>query len=112
MDNRDKFFISALFLVSMLLNIALHTAEAGPYVEVGAGKNFHAFGHTEGLEWDDADAVGAHIAAGYTFHHNNKWSTSIHWTHVSQWNAGWPVNNKGESTVDHVGVKVRYELWR
>ena len=102
-----------LILVLCIVTILLMArAEAGPYVELGAGKNFNAFGHSPGLAWDDADAVGAHIAAGYTFHHNSKWSTSLHWTHTSQWTAGWPVNGDPESTVDHIGVKVRYELWR
>lgn len=112
MNLDDKLMMVLFFCFTWLMIAFTHTAEAGPYVELGAGKNLNAFGHSYGLAWDDADAIGAHIAAGYTFHHNSKWSTSIHWTHTSQWNAGWPVNTASESTVDHIGVKVRYELWR
>ena len=112
MNTTKRDIIVAAIVILALFGI-MKGAEAGPYGELGAGKNANVFGHSPGLAWDDADgAIGAHIAAGYTFHHTDQWSTSIHWTHVSHWNAGWPIDHRAESTVDHIGVKVRYELWR
>jgi hypothetical protein len=82
-------------------------AKAGPYVEVGVGNNTNLSGCSEC--WNDGGGTGALLGMGYIHHVSPEVSLVVHWTHFSQWEIGAPFNNKDESSIDHLGLKVVYE---
>jgi hypothetical protein len=105
----NKWWYIILFLLYSLVigQILGQQAHAEPYIEVGLGHNTNLTGCT-GC-WNDGGGVGALLSIGYT-HQINNISASIHWTHLSQLDIGPPFNNEDESSVDFIGVSVRF-VW-
>ena len=93
--------------VALIMLLVSAKTIAGPYVEVGLGKNTNLTACS--LCWDDNGGVGALLGAGYIWQHNKHLSSVLHWTHLSHLDIGPPFNDKQESVVDHVGFKLVYE---
>lgn len=73
------------------------------YFELGAGKNQTTFGNSD--KWEDGDGTGGYFSFRY--------ETNIgvcHWVHLSQWDIGPPFNDKQESSVNHYGCALRWEI--
>ena len=83
------------------------TVEAGTFsLEIGAGFNTNIGGAA--IPWDDGGGLGGYGRLAYEHDLGN--STVIyHWIHLSQWNVGAPFNDKQESSVDHLGIALRWE---
>jgi hypothetical protein len=97
-------------LVIIVLHAIANTAAADDYIylEIGLGNNTNITGAS--IEWDDAGATGAWLSLGYREEYGN-WYSAVHWTHVSQYEAGPPWNDDDESSLDHFGVKFGY-MWK
>jgi hypothetical protein len=93
------------FRLALLVLLLSGNASAGSYVELGTGFNTNPWGCT--VCWDDAGAgpLGAYLRVGHEWKY-----IGVHWMHISQWNKGWPVNTDRESSVDHIGVYLRFEF--
>lgn len=106
----DLVFIAVLLLMNLFLQVILHTAEAGAYIEVGTGYNKNLTGCS--ACWNDAEAghLGAYMRLGTEVETSSRdLSWGLHWIHLSQWFEGPPFNIKTESSVDHLGVYLRYD---
>jgi len=104
--------ISVLIFLLILLSIA-GEVQAGPFVEIGAGKN-QSFGN-KAYEWNDNNSVGAFIGIGYQW--REQWwllggEPSLQWNHLSHWNSGPPFTDESESSADFIGAKVRWEFFK
>lgn len=98
--------LASLLLCFMFLN----DAKAGGYFELGAGYNVNLTGCT--ACWDDAGAgpLGAYLRVGGDLWEHEQLTAGVHWIHLSQWLKGPPFNQEAESSVDHVGMYIRYEF--
>jgi hypothetical protein len=76
------------------------------YAEAGAGHN-----HSYNVKWKAEGRTGAYFQVGYTKELPEGWGVSVHWTHLSQYDAGAPFNDIPESAIDHTGISIRKE-WR
>ena len=99
-----------LTMLAVLGSILSSSAQAGSFIELGVGYNRNVTGCSEC--WDDggANAFGAYGRVGYDWHVAGNTTVGAHWVHLSQWFEGAPVNQDNESSVDHIGVYVRWEL--
>lgn len=73
------------------------------YGEIGIGANINLTG-CSGC-WEDAGGPGAFIELGKRWERDGYYIDAA-WTHLSQYFAGRPINDKDESSVDHFGVRV------
>lgn len=83
-------------------------AKADTYVELGAGYNRNLTGCSSC--WDDAGAgpFGAYLRLGSDWDVAESVAVGVHWIHLSQWFEGPPFNQDVETSVDHLGIYVRY----
>lgn len=81
------------------------------YVELGAGKNY-SFSHDSDSEnkWQSGGGVAAYISARQEYQVSPRVTGFAQFTHISQWDQGWPVNDHAESTVDHFGVGLKFRI--
>lgn len=94
-------------------------AQAGPldgewYAEIGAGYNTSFFNESV-YQWENAGSPGFYGQLSYEFELAYGLSTGVYYVHASQWMAGPPFNDRAESSLDSVGVKVKFnlsKLWR
>tara|TARA_R110000851_G_C13000138_1_gene558219 strand:- start:580 stop:870 length:291 start_codon:yes stop_codon:yes gene_type:complete len=79
-------------------------AESETYLEIGAGKNGNLLSCS--ICWHDGGGVAAYISI------RNQWSNGlfIHLTHFSQYDVGPPFNQRAESTIDHLGIGMRWRV--
>ena len=99
-----------LLILLTLLGILSATAQAQPFVEIGAGYNRNLTGCSEC--WDDAGAniFGAYFRVGYEKPVSENLLLGAHLLHLSQYFEGRPFNGNAESSLDHVGVYLRYNF--
>lgn len=91
-----------LMLALVLVLVTASVAAEGFYFELGGGVNTSLFG---GKEWDNGGGAGAYFSFRY-----EQDNYVIHYTHYSQWDVGPPVNNRSESTLDHIGIAFRWRI--
>lgn len=97
--------LSLISVTAMCQSVSADTS----YLEVGLGGNRNLTGCSDC--WNDGDGTGAYIRLGWEMNLKpNNWKAGIHWTHLSQWDVGPPFNNDTESSVDHIGMYLRYEF--
>lgn len=98
------------FVLAYFIGMAVGTATAGSYIEVGAGYNRNLTGCTDC--WNDAGAgpLGAYMRFGKEWHLAGNVSIGGHWIHLSQWLEGPPFSDEPESSVDHLGIYIRYDF--
>ncbi len=74
------------------------------YLEIGAGKNGNLAACS--ICWNDGGGIGAYISI------RNEWKNGffINLTHFSQYNVGEPFNFDPESTLDHLGIGMRWQI--
>ena len=77
-------------------------------VSLGAGWNGNLTGYS--IPWDSADGVGAYLQIAHEWELSERTSVVAHWTHISQWDVGKPFNDLDESSVDHLGVAVKWKF--
>lgn len=77
-------------------------------VEVGIGKNSSR--GTEYYDWYDGGSPGARFALRYDYDPGGRWGAYIEASHDSQWLANWPFNDTKESSLDHIGIGVKFKL--
>jgi len=100
-------WVLAVFVAAVLLSSGC-SWDAATYVEAGAGTNHALFSD---VEWRDRGGVGASIEAGREWTAPlNAYKTKCRWLHLSQWDVGPPFDDRTESSVDHIGCAVRFEL--
>ncbi len=78
------------------------------YAELGAGKNMSVTNRVH--EWEDSGGVGFYGALRYERPINEQFTFVGQYAHYSQWDVGPPWNNLPESSLDHVGVALRFKL--
>jgi hypothetical protein len=100
-----------LLTVLVITYVLSSNAQAGAYIELGTGFNRNLTGCTDC--WNDAgaDMFGAYGRLGYDWHVVGNTTIGVHWVHLSQWFEGPPFGETEESSVDHLGVYVRWELF-
>lgn len=98
----------ALALLCVLgLAMCNSTVQAGETsITIGAGWNGNLSGSS--VPWDNADAVGAYFQLAHEWGLGDNASVLAHWTHISQYDAGKPFNDRPESSVDHLGVAIKW----
>ena len=102
--------LSFVLLVVVIIQLGVfltNVVYAGPYLEVGVGKNTNLSGCS--ICWEDSGGLGTLLGGGYKYQHNQHISTVVHWTHLSQINKGPPLSKDKESSVDHLGIKLVVE---
>jgi hypothetical protein len=79
-------------------------AESKTYLEIGAGKNGNLT--LCSICWHDGGGVGAYISI------RNEWSNGvfIQLSHFSQYDVGLPFDMRPESTLDHLGIGMRWQI--
>ena len=87
-----------LTYILLLLPVSL---SAGPYIELGVGKN--------GLNqrWEGSDSMGCYFGLGY----NHRWQDyeiDAAWRHSSQCTRGDGFDEREEDSLDSIGVYGRY----
>ncbi len=101
--------VLACILAGSLLGGCVNTR---PYAEVGAGFN-KSFTNTT-HKWEDGGAgpLGARFAVGLEgeIKNNPNWRAGCEYAHFSQYTVGPPFNDDAESSLDHIGCKVRVYL--
>lgn len=105
-----KWFMLGLLLGAMLV---LGTAKADDHqfwAEVGAGYNTSFFQSTERYQWENAGSPAFFGRLSYEYYPIDRIAFVVQYAHVSQWMAGPPFNDKGESSLDHFGISVRWRL--
>ena len=97
-------------LTALVILVLSSTAQAGGFLEIGTGYNRNLTG-CSGC-WDDAGAnmFGAYLRAGYDIWEHENLVLGAHWVHLSQWFEGPPFKDESESSVDHVGIFLRYDF--
>ena len=82
------------------------------WAELGAGWNGSFFQQVERYQWEDQSSPGFIGSLSYEFHpeRNDRIVFVAQYVHVSQWFVGPPFNSRGESSLDHVGIAVRWRL--
>lgn len=100
-----------LILVALLVLLAWggSRANAGEvYFEVGVHKSMNLTGCS--VCWEDGDSPGAYFGLRYEqlLGGNTEWFAYA--THLSNWTAGPPFNNDPESSVDTLGIGIRFNL--
>ena len=98
-----------MMLRAIIIFLAATSAQAEPFLELGAGYNANLFGCDDC--WDDGGAgpLGAYMRIGAQYDWRGV-TIGGHWIHLSQWLVGPPWNDDAESSVDHVGVFARFRL--
>ena len=91
-----------LMLLALLPMIAM--ADSSTYFEIGAGKNGNLTGSSH--EWYDNGGTGAYFAF------RTEWDNGffVQYSHYSQYEVGQPFNDKGESSLDHIGFGLRIKI--
>ena len=83
------------------------------YAEVGMGYNDSFFQSTERYMWEDAGSPGFYGSLRYELMlDRDRLGVVAYYTHFSQWFAGPPFNSRGESSLDSIGIAVRWRLDR
>lgn len=81
------------------------------YAEIGIGYNGSLFAESEAHKWDNAGSPGFYGSLRQEFPlDRDRFSTFVQYTHYSQWLAGPPFNDDAESSLDHIGVGVRWRI--
>jgi hypothetical protein len=83
------------------------------YAEVGVTYN-DSFGQSNpDWRWDNAGQAGFYGSLRYEkMLDRDRLGYVLFYTHISQWLAGPPFNDTGESSVDSIGFAVRWRLTR
>ena len=76
------------------------------FIEVGIGTNNSLI--NPGQDWNDGGGTGAYI--GIRREWSNGWVIQL--SHYSQWEIGPPFNNKEESSLDHIGLGYRFQIFK
>jgi len=85
---------------------AIEIPDGTLFIEGGTGYNFNAYGCTDEC-WNDegAEFLGAYMRGGYEWKY-----VGVHYIHLSQWFEAQPFRSGEESSVDHIGIYLRYEF--
>lgn len=78
------------------------------YAEVGGGKNMSFTNNTH--EWNDGGGTAFYGALRYERPITERIEFVGQYSHFSQWEVGPPFDNTAESSLDHVGVALRFKL--
>ena len=76
------------------------------YVELGVGT--HGIGSTD---WDTGGGIGGHFAAGHVWELENGDHIELGYSHGSQWDKGYPLNDTDESSYNALLLTYR-GIWR
>lgn len=103
---------AAFILITQCVSANDKIITDGLYIELGTGFNRNLTGCSDC--WDDAgaDMFGAYLRGGYDWHVAGNTTVGVHWIHLSQWFEGPPFSDQPESSVDHIGIYVRWDLWQ
>lgn len=83
------------------------------YAEVGAGYSTSLFQSNEDLRWQSGGSPGFYGSVRYELMlDRDRLGVVLHYTHHSNWFTGPPFNDDAESSLDHIGVAVRWKLNR
>lgn len=108
----SKFILA--FLVMVALAAGIERANAGDwYAELGAGYSGSFFAADPMYEWESGGSPGFYGSIRYeTMLVPNQLGVVLHYTHHSNWFTGPPFNDNVESSLDHIGIAVRWRLNR
>lgn len=83
------------------------------YAEIGMGYSTSLFQQTEEYMWESGGSPGFYGAIRYEWMPvQDRLGVVFHYAHYSNWFTGPPFNNNPESSLDHIGVAVRWKLNR
>ena len=100
---KTSFLILAFVAGFMFGSVVL----AGEFsVTLGAGWNGNLTGAS--IPWNDGGGIGGYGQLAYEHELSDTSSLIAHWTHISQWDVGKPFNDDSESSVDHLGVAIKW----
>jgi hypothetical protein len=104
--------LMAVFLYG-LLNVTAQADEGKWYAEIGVTHNQSLFQSNDDYKWDNAGTAGFYGSVRYEkMLDRDRLGYVLFYTHHSQWLAGPPFNNEGESSLDSIGFAVRWRLTR
>lgn len=100
------------FVLAMVLCVVAAGCVSGNYVEIGTGYNDSFFAKSEAHEWDNAGAgpLGTTIEVGHEWELSDQVSSKCRYLHVSQLPVGPPFNNNSESSLDHIGCSLKFQV--
>ncbi len=75
-------------------------------VTLGAGWNGNISGSS--IPWENGGGVGFYGQLAYEHELSDQSVLLTHWTHLSQIDVGPPWNDRDESSVDHLGVAIKW----
>jgi hypothetical protein len=97
--------MKALILAALILSTS---ASADVFLEIGAGQNNNLTGCS--ICWDNGGGTGAYFALRYEEQITESITGFAQYSHYSQYEIGVPFNNKPESSLDHIGVGLRFRI--
>ncbi len=106
-----RYVAIALTLVMGVVFImySMSTIQAGETsITIGAGWNGNLTGAS--VPWNDGGGVAGYLQLAHEWEVGTNASIVAHWTHLSQINVGKPFNDDIESSVDHLGVAMKWSF--
>jgi len=81
------------------------------YAEIGAGYSTSFFQSNERYQWENGGSPGFYGSIRYELMlDRDRLGVVVHYMHASNWFVGPPFNDDGESSLDHIGIAVRWKL--
>lgn len=81
------------------------------YAELGAGYSTSFFQDNDDYKWENGNSPGFYGSLRYELMlDRDRLGVVLHYTHHSNWLVGPPFNDDAESSLDHIGIAVRWKL--
>ena len=98
------------YLLLILLSFPAYACEDHVFFRVGAGKQGDWMTKKGDGNWLGSEGIAADISLGYRAPIKTWLWWDITAQHKSQWDRGWPLNDKDESELDSItlGLEFRY----
>ena len=103
--------MKSIVIIGVLLMLSAAAQADELSLEIGAGHNF-SLANSGADAWNNADSTGFYGAIRYERKLSLNYTLVVHYMHVSQWLEGPPFNDKSESSLDHLGVAIKFNLMR
>ncbi len=102
--------MKSIIIAVMLLALSAVAQADDLSFEIGAGHNFSLANSNPDTRWKNADSLGFYGSLRYSRPLSERYTFVVQYSHYSQWSEGPPFNDAAESSLDHLGVAIRFRL--
>ena len=105
---RFEIIAGAILWIIIIFGISQCEAASFFYVKVGVGKNSSPT--YSATEWIDHDEIGGRFAIGHRHQFSEHFYGDLNWSHISQYNVGYPWDDIDESASEHWYYDIEYRF--